>query len=882
MKQFFSTVWNVALPRLLFWGWNTLFLCVAIFGIVPEILPNLVRDVGRFGVPWSLVGTVIGALLIPPVVMVAVLVRFPHPPRRLLSLLYGVEAPLFLLCLGRLLVLRELNPGVIFLGVGFALAALACVLDLFWPGIPIAIKLTAATVALLVGLYVAVLLAFYVVPLIGLVLKEVVSLDWVAMLKRPLPGPLIFLTGLLMLSSLVLFLAVPLALPWIYGRLWQRSFKQRPARLASAVGMMLMVALFILLNHQPQGLAFERLATPPTTNAEKQRLLEDSEWIRRGLLNAYLGSYRYLGSTGENTHVRAMYSSVFGGKPESYLWLERCYNFIAKPFLYDGEGLRNDQTRAAELYTKFFDVPIQKAERGVIVGAIAASWDRAQVAAGLLDVEEKKVRMVRQEVSLREEPGWAEIEVYEVYENQTHEQQEVFYYLALPETAAVTGLWLGDTAEREKRFEYTVAPRGAAQAVYTAEVQRRVDPALAEQVGPRQVRLRAFPVPPRPWGEDEPVPQLHMWWTVQVPAVTGEWRLPRLVERRNVFWDAETRRRWAGMPTADESWLPSSLPVSQTLSVSRELEATIAGFRVTASPLASFSPRPVAGRFAVVIDTSRSMAELTDEIETEIDRLGEREVDLYAAVAGGPARRLSGRSELEELIFYGSLRSEELLGQLEPPPLETAAAILVLTDEGGYELSDAEVEVPSLHAPTWLVHVGGRLPAAYDDKVLAALETSGGGVAGSVGEVLATLAYRRSAPVVEEVGDGYVWRFEPGVVEGTVATPTGFERVAARQLIQVLGRGGSLEALDAAHAVARQYGVVSSWSSMIVLVEERQREALEKAEAEADRFERETENGVEDLSPPSSPFAVSGVPEPETWLLLVLAGVGLVVLALRR
>jgi hypothetical protein len=64
------------------------------------------------------------------------------------------------------------------------------------------------------------------------------------------------------------------------------------------------------------------------------------------------------------------------------------------------------------------------------------------------------------------------------------------YYFSLPESAVITGVWLGDSPDRNQRYEYTVAPRGAAQAVYRNEVRRNMDPALVEQIGPRQYRLR--------------------------------------------------------------------------------------------------------------------------------------------------------------------------------------------------------------------------------------------------------------------------------------------------------------------------------------------------------------------------------------------------------
>src|SRR5207302_1610841 len=116
-------------------------------------------------------------------------------------------------------------------------------------------------------------------------------------------------------------------------------------------------------------------------------------------------------------------------------------------------------------------------------------------------------------------------------------------------------LWLGDTEDRAQRFRFRVAPRGAAQKVYRREVQRRTDPALLEQIGPRQYRLRAFPIPPRPRLRDTkvptPAPRFHLWLTYKTLALGaagegGAWPLPALGERRNVYWSLLTERSYAG------------------------------------------------------------------------------------------------------------------------------------------------------------------------------------------------------------------------------------------------------------------------------------------------------------------------------------------------
>ena len=69
-------------------------------------------------------------------------------------------------------------------------------------------------------------------------------------------------------------------------------------------------------------------------------------------------------------------------------------------------------------------------------------------------------------------------------------------FFELPESAAVTGLWLGPTANRDEAFTHVVAPRGAAQQVYREEVRARREVTVRVSPGARTIRkarLRACP-----------------------------------------------------------------------------------------------------------------------------------------------------------------------------------------------------------------------------------------------------------------------------------------------------------------------------------------------------------------------------------------------------
>jgi hypothetical protein len=133
--------------------------------------------------------------------------------------------------------------------------------------------------------------------------------------------------------------------------------------------------------------------------------------------------------------------------------------------------------------------------------------------------------------------------------------------------------------------------------------------------------------------------------------------------------------------------------------------------------------------------------------------------------------------------------------------------------------------------------------------------------------------------------DGHVWATVPTEATETDqgvavhAANDGFAALAARRLIldamrRQRGTLNELDTLDHLHAIAIQQSIVTPYSSMIVLVNTRQENLLNQLEARGDQFLRETEEVGE--TTPQSPFSVTGVPEPEEWLLLALAAAMLI------
>ena len=194
------------------------------------------------------------------------------------------------------------------------------------------------------------------------------------------------------------------------------------------------------------------------------------------------------------------------------------------------------------------------------------------------------------------------------------------------------------------------------------------------------------------------------------------------------------------------------------------------------------------------------------------------------------------------------------------------------------------MDLPIPNAPVWMVHLDGNFPYGYDDATLQAVQASGGGVAGNLDEAILRLAVSLEGaahPGVSsrDIVDGYEWLaltadaafpLDAEIITHGLDDP--FAALAARRLIlsemyQQRGQIEKLETLDYLHSLAKEHGIVTPYSSMIVLVNNNQQSRLDKLEAQENRFEREVEEIGETVP---SPLEVTGVPEPHEWLLIIL------------
>lgn len=886
----------------LFWSWNLMFVAFAVFGIGP-LLVELIGAVVEGVVPP---GIAFGALLalMAPLASLPMGVVLRRSPARLVAFFFGVEVPVMMLLLVRLFGVRELTAGAVVAGLLVIIGVGGLLIRLLVEGRPRSTALAAAdlalaTVLLAVGLHLGLLLSIYAVPagvavLGGLreMVLHVLTADFWRGLARFVghfadavaanPAVLLSAAGLgsgiaLVAWSSTLFVASPLALVAIaVGRFVdavRRSSGVGVVRLV-VVGATLLAVIgaTVVANRQPQHLAFALLAEEPTDEAGRAALVQRSDEIRRGLVAAWLAPYRYWSDAENSRSVRMMYARQLGWGADTAQAVQDLHDRLLLPMIYDGD-LYADPRRAAELYAAFFDRPIEAAERQAAVAAVRTTWSRTDAAAGLLDVGQRRVLLEEQDVVVHIDGQVAQIELRETYVAQTTQDEEVLYHFTLPETAALTGLWLSEDPDDPHQFPFVVSPRGAAQQVYRDQVRRRVDPALLEQVGPRQFRLRAFPVRGRDWRRDV-APPMYLKMTMTLLADDDGFALPRLLEQRNVFWDHRTVRKVNGQRVeAHDDWLAAPLPEVEREPVEMGVgERTLSAVPLSGGPKAIGKGR----RYAVVLDRSRSMEDVApawlDAVEWLDGQVAPANtVDWYL---GGPEPRLLPDAP-RRLLWWGRETPHQLLAHFEALRGDRAYdGILVLTDAGIHD-PDGAVEVAVPDAPLWLVHLGGAFPVAYDDPVLEAVTASGGGVVEAAPDALRRLSLWEAEDEGWIAGD-WLWTGRMGEERPAGALAA----VGARQLVGQMARSldlGELDTLDEVHAVAKGHGIVTAWSSMIVLVDDRQRAALAEAEAGDDRFDREHETGEGELTPPTE---IVGVPEPEEWALLVVGA--LLLLGARR
>ncbi len=878
----------------LFWSWNLIFVFLIAFLLAENVIIPIITNLVKGATPIEQ-GLFAISLFVTPFIAIGLGVTkgFRQNPRRLLKLFFGFELPLFFLALARLFITSELHAATIYLALVALLGIAAYSLQLFTykyektPGTHL-FELGTLHFTLIFGVYIGILLLFISIPLLSIGITGFFSFEWLDVFKE---APLAILFAFFIIYTLTLFIGLPVMLCILYTHAFWKKYRQTAPLFKYKKVLALMISILAMnagvmyfTNIQNQAKAVAILIKPIENDQDKKELLEQQALIRSGLLNAYLKNVRYSGSTSSNSLIRELYTEAFGyNRYISDSNIQNAFNFFAAPFLFNNTDNSYNPEQIAQYYADFFDEPIEKAERKTIRSALKSDWQRNGFEAGLIDANQEKVWIESQSITIDESKHSALITLQETYYNQTFEQQEILYHFSLPADAALTGVWLSDDKQDMKKYAYTVSPRGAAQKLYKQEVQRRIDPALLEQVGPYQYRLRIFPIP-RKQSESKytfktNTKPMYMRLQYVIPLTHSRmWVLPKLLEKRNVFWTKETMLTVNNLLTSrtENSWLPIDQISKMATPLGSKsvtlITPTGKSYTVDIKKQRDLIMSHIEHRYAVLIDTSSSMRKHQNNLYSLLRRLSKHtktsstNIDYF--LVGETVKPIVDINSRDILFFGHSGHLSHLQTWQKYKPETHYDALIIVTDEGAYELNEEVKLRTGSHTPIWLLHVSNKLPYAYDDKLFDLIMKSKGGIATTFETILQQT--KQTNPNIHTSGH-FQWLFREGSnIEPRQSDPQ-LVQLAARQYITHHYRkhkSSGLDTLDQLHNIAIQNSIVTPFSSMIVLVNDEQKQRLKNLSEQENRFDRDVEQAR--VISGNDLFETSGVPEPEEWALIII------------
>jgi len=911
----------------LFWSWNSIFAVLTIFLLSKEVATPILRGAWSGAVPIDYAIYVSVIFIVPLAsIVIALIPRFAGNDTLLIRLFYVVEIPLFLLFLARLSIFTELNAGSAHLAIVYIIAVLSYSMHLFHkPSTQnnslALLRIITATLGILIAIYIALFCVFFVPPLLKVFFVQIFKFGWSYHLVT---HPLELLFEIFVFVTVAVFAALPVAIIYFHIQHFIEIWRNLPATLtgkikvgAVATVCLVNLALFVGINQQDQQQIFKRYGSPTQLDEKaKLEILENQSAIRSSLLNTYLSSYRYMAATENNNLLAFLYSDVFGFSTTGFAaTVQNAFNTVAKPFTFQG-NMYHDKENAKALYEALFDEAIERAEHISIQNALKANWKRDGMEAGLIDINRERVKLAAQNLQIHESARSAEFILQESYHNMTYNDQEILYYMRLPEHSVFTGLWLSDDPDNPEKYRYQIAPRGAAQRVYNNQVKKRRDPALLEQVGPDQYRLRVFPVPALSAnnGSNDPAKPsglyLKLRW-VQALSNDGYWHMPLLLEKRNVFWNSERQLVVNGSrDNISQDWLPGRIRAYSAKPLADAVISLAPDIRVVKEAKNAEKLALIPVRLAVVVDSSFSMNQHQAALMKQLDQLNqltqssEVSAQLYCprqiqrdAILPVATKRLTqlklvafdnSQSLLQQCLFFGNSGNVATLASLQEKDLSEVDAIVLITDQGAYEIKEHQHWQINAKQPIWLVHLDNAYPYAYDDRLLDALQLSGGGSADTIQEVYSNLlTFNKNTFVKGRLTKSALWQFikDPQPITESFNDPN-LKILAAQQyiLFHYLQKGNASGVLGQLHKLAQTYSIITPFSSMIALVNQEQKQELADLSRSDNKFKREIENGDETIVSPANVFNVSAVPEPGEWALIlcILILTGIIAMTERR
>ncbi|MBP7875946.1 hypothetical protein KA012_03040 [Candidatus Woesebacteria bacterium] len=926
----------------------------------------------------------------------AVATKAYRNPAKLRQILLGIELPIMAFTLGRLIFLKTLTPVNILLLSAAAISIAAYTIHIFKKPFRkkfiLAIHLMAVQAAVVIGVYASLLMFFFLPIVLALIFQAVSSFFEYGFINvNYYESFWQILTGLIAMGAFsLLFFAligspfIGLFMYWRAANKLNSSLQKRSSTLFSRVsrwGFSLLYSFAIIfLAYQGSMVWFYSemgLYQSATTFEERSRIattiLKREKFVGDRLVDTYLAQYRYL-TDSQMTVLQQAYQDQLKLEQPIAKRLQNWFTLAAFPFVYNGK-FEEDVKKAGEYYQDIFDEPIQLAESKKVSKILTTSFNFStdQMKSSILDRKDKDVHLVKKIVSAQPDPTgqFATVTIEEEYENTTNSEQEVFYIFSLPQDSVMTDLQLGADLELgkeqlelaqtsqptptpvasaqsdspaptplvipqpiEHKDQGEIAAKGAANQTFEDQYRQRLDPAILEQVGPVQYKLRVYPIPVKEeilttWQRaslQEPVRNQKVRYSyVTALDYSGNAALPKVSETRNIYSDSKTTLSYAGSSDQTNTLTATSQNIAVVTRTSQEC-GSLATKLLNGSHLTLYIPHAVnpwiadenitfdcqnqfAGaeeklnnkRIAILADSSHSMG-ITDwksYLDKELpldDLLTANIVDLYYFndLVSQPVSLNQQRNNPKawNQIAFGKTDRLHVLSEVEGK----YDLVLMFTDGSEADEPGRTDFVPSIAQPIYMINKDGTVPKLTDNLTYY-LQANESRIVSSGREALQNFvvsqAVKQNVPnTFVLVGESGTWISSPAVNAQTVMTLSArsmtpgepIAKVALHRQIESEIRSAAsdlnqLTVLDSLNRTAQKSGIVTPFSSFIVLTTPEQRAQLNQAALQDGRYVVNYDLGEEQLIEPTTGglLGTSAVPEPHEWILL-FTGFGVVLL----
>ncbi len=871
------------LGKIIFWAYNLYFiffnLSMAFSLVIGQNFMDMIKSL-----VWIQALTVLGLFFLPVVTVIFVIRQnLQKDSASLMKLLFLFELPLAVLLL---LSSSLIGQTTIFTGLSL-LALLTIPLVLYVHFSQVKLSALASQIfgfvsqfsTILLGYYTLLFTFFLPLILIGLPKEYLAELfQYGNSYLDVVNYPDMFIRLAFALIVFVLILAVT-ALPYILLRtLWKITKKNRldlinslgENRAKKRLGISVVVILILLaasLTRWPdhpllaQLSEFDQTADYLTQETTARPLIAQEEKLQK-LVKQKVEAREYYLFDKDETFLADLYEEVFASQIFANA-VQTSFTHLAYPLVFWEE--RADQEALSNNFQYLFAYPYYQRKR-----VNKKSAPDSETAEKRTD---EKVLLTYREITVDTEADGllARVTIEEEYENQTNQQQEIIYEFNLPDEATVDELKLGPNLE----FSGVIAPKGAAQKVYERQLAQRRDPALLEQTGPNQYRLRIFPVPSRNDFDTLQGQRQKVSFSYSVAQNGGAFALPHYTRESNVYSDASSSITLAyngqirfledisdQIVATDSDVRDLCLNQEQNLALSEAGRNANIIFHANDADLQNLAcaeikdvlPLLKAYRLAIVYDTSFNNEEdqTLDQFaqllsQTDLDWLNETQIDLYKfnqVLSSGVRVSADNFKELLDPLHFSKASDFSLLGEITGD----YDLIVLVTSQ---DIDFAQLKHFPFSKPTMVYWVSDDQLPALNLEMTSGLWQTGGGTSTTIEEALRSFLIKKQLLAkyadkainlnrklslqvsgMSNVPVNNVFSSESALA--MISNKALLQQFVSQQNQEVVGDINLLDQLDQA---ARQAKIVSPYSSLIALVDQQQIETLKRLMEQYNRFQ---------------------------------------------